>query len=104
VRSTAFDRERGIEIALHELHGVQELREAFERVVLALNRDDDAVAAVSMFSVRRPSERRAVDDHVAVSSRRFPQSLAHPPFSPGALIDELELGTDEVLRRGTTSR
>src|SRR2546430_13734740 len=39
----AVDRERGIEVPLHQFHGVQELREALEGVVLALDRNEDAV-------------------------------------------------------------
>jgi len=95
----AFDRERGIEIALHELHGVEQLRETFERVVLALNRDDHAVSGCQHVQREETERRRAVDHDVAVLVADISQGFAHPCFAP-ALIDELELGANQVLRRG----
>src|SRR5882762_734473 len=94
-----FNRERGIEIALHELHGVEELRETFERVVLALNRDDHAVGGRQHVQREEAERRRAVDDHIAVLVPQIPQGLAHARLA-GALIHELELGAHQVLRRG----
>ena len=94
-----FNRERGIEIPLHELHGVEELREPFERVVFALNRDDDAVGGRQHVQRQEAERRRAVDDHVAVLVAQVPQRLAHARLA-GTLVDELELGTHQVLRPG----
>src|SRR2546422_10418124 len=36
----AVDRERWVEVPLHELHGVEQLRESLQGVVLALDGDD----------------------------------------------------------------
>jgi hypothetical protein len=42
-----------VEVGVHLLDGVDQIGQAFQRVVLALHRDDDAVAAHRPFSVSR---------------------------------------------------
>src|SRR6185503_12291312 len=88
---------RWIEIALHELHGIQELRESLEGVVLALNRDDDAVSRGQHVQREQAERRRTVDDHIAVLIADRLNRIAHARFAR-AQIDELQFGADQILR------
>mgnify|MGYP003694637135 CR=1 FL=1 len=59
----AIDRERWIEILLHEIDGVEQLRDSLQRVVLALDRDDDPVGRGQHVEGDEPQRRRAVDEN-----------------------------------------
>ena len=84
---------------MYELHRVQELRQPFERVVLALNRDDETVGGGQHVQRDEPERRRAVDDDVAVVIPQIAERLAHARLA-SVLIDELDFGAHQILGCG----
>jgi hypothetical protein len=94
----AIEREWRIEVLLHEANGVQQLRDALERVVLALDRDDDAVGRRQHVQRDEPERWGTIEEHVLVL---FAHLLQRTPQHRLAMWSrhELELCTDQVLRR-----
>src|SRR5919201_4544814 len=71
------DRETWIEPVTHRIDGGEELREPFERVVLALDRNQGGVAGREGIHGQQAQRRGAVDDDevvVAQPADRLPES------------------------------
>ncbi len=93
----AVDRERGIEVPLHEFDGIEELRETLERVVLALDRNQHAVGRRQHVECEEAERGWTIDHHVLILLAEIPQGPSHHRLAR-LLVDELDLGTDQVLR------
>src|SRR2546426_7843662 len=86
---------------LFRSHGVQELREALEGVVLALDRNEDAVGGGEHVEGQEAERRRTVDDDVLVLVAHVAQRAPHHRLAR-LPIDELHFGADQVLDRKST--
>ena len=91
------DRERGVEVPLHQLDRVEELRETLQRVVLALDRNQHAVRGRQHVERQEAERGRTIDDHILILVSEITQRAPHHRLAP-LLVDELELGADQVLR------
>ena len=105
-----LDLERGIEVRAHLLHRLHEVRQAFERVVLALHRDQHAVRGAQAVQREQRQRRRAIEqDEVVVAGhladrrlhlrQRLGERVLEARFALGQL-DELDLGAGELAVRG----
>ena len=88
----------GIEVLTHELDRRQQLAEAFERVVLALERDEDAVGGRQGIDREQAERGRAVQQDEVVGSLDGLQDPLELAFAPGD-GDELHLRTGEAPAR-----
>ena len=77
---------------------VQELREAFKCVVLALDWDEHGVAGGERVHGQEPERRRAVDDHRVVCAGKGPQRRVEAEL-PGHERYELDLGAEITRKR-----
>jgi len=94
----AFERERRIERIAHAPDGVEQRRQAFERVVFGLQRDEHAVRDRERVHREEAQRRRAVDDRERVRLGDRHESIAQAKLAAGQ-HHELDLGADEVARR-----
>jgi hypothetical protein len=90
--------ETGVEVRVHLLDRVDEVRKAFEGEVLALHRHDDAVRAREPVQRQQAEARRAVDEDEVVVVGDLREGRAQ------ALVaafesDELDLGAGELAIR-----
>src|SRR5207245_3538165 len=88
--------ESGVELLPNKLHGLPEqIGQPFQRVELALERDDNAISRDERVDREEAERRRAIDDDVVVRGRdRFehvPESVLTPLDA-----DQLDLGSDQV--------
>ena len=96
-----------VEVRLDEVDVLQELRQPLERVVLALDRDEDLLRRDEGIDGEQAKAGRAVDDDVVeaglpsllAAGGQPSQGAAHPGLS-GDEGDELDLGPRQVDRRG----
>ena len=90
--------ERRVEVGVHLLDRVDQVREAFEGEVLALHRHDDAVRARQAVQGQQAEAGRAVDEHEVVvgggGGERAAQALV-APLEP----DQLHLGAGQLAVR-----
>ncbi len=94
------DMQRGVEVRPHEVDVAQQLAEPFQRVVLALDRDEHLIGRDEGVHREQAERRRAVDEDVVdvqLVERLFRQRLPHPVL-PGDHADELDLGAGQVDR------
>ena len=91
----ALERQIAVEAAADELDGAQQGPEPFQRVVLALQRNQHAVRRHESVEREQPQRRRAVDEHeVVVAAHR----LQRAP-QPGLAIaggDQFQLHAHQV--------
>ena len=90
--------ERRVEVRVHLLDRVDQVREPFESEVLALHRHDDAVRARQAVQGQQAEAGRTVDEHEVVvgggGGKRAAQALV-APLEP----DQLHLGAGELAVR-----
>ena len=92
----AINSQVRIEILLDQLDRIQQLADPFERVVLALDRDDDSIGG-SQGVQRQEAERgRAIDGHELVVADDVFQRSAQSELPLGAIY-QFDLGADQVL-------
>jgi hypothetical protein len=91
------DGQSGVDAPLDQVDGVEELRDALERVVLALERDQQGVGGRHHVERDQAERRRAVDEHEVVVPEDRPQRVAHHAVAP-LPVDELDLCPREVRR------
>ena len=94
----AIDREGWVEVSLHEFHGIEELRQALERVVLALDRNEHAVGGREHVEGQQAERRGTVDYDVLILLANVAQRAPHHRLA-SVLVHELDLGADQILRR-----
>ncbi len=92
------DRQLGVEVVAHEVDRRDQLREALERVVLALDRDQHRVRAGQRVHRQQAKRRRAVDED-PVPVRRLPVDRAREAPLAALLAGELDLRPGERDRR-----
>jgi len=91
----AEDLELRVQHSAHQIERLLELPEAFERIVLALDRNEHRLGGGQRVHRQQPERRRAVDQQVIpVVGRRF-EAGSQARF-PGDLIHELHLGAREI--------
>jgi hypothetical protein len=105
----ALDLEPRIEVRAHLLEGLQQVRQAFERVILALHRDEHRIGGAQSVQRQEAERRRAVEqDEVVVGSDFRDRRLHLPervgervlePRLPLRQVDELDLGAGQVAIR-----
>jgi hypothetical protein len=95
----AKDVEARVEHAAHQAERVAELGEAFESVVLALDRDQDGVGGGEAVHREEPKRGRAVEQDEIVFTGGGPKG-APQTCLPCKLADQLDLGPGEVNSRG----
>ena len=84
---------------LDEVHGVEQLAQSLERVVLALEGYQQRVRGRQHVERDEPERRRAVDeDEVVLVADRL-HRVSHP-LLPLRRVDELYLGTRQIRRGG----
>ncbi len=76
-----LDREVGIEVVADEFEGRKQLGQSFQRVVLALQRDEDAIGGGQCVHGQQPERRRAVDEDVVVRGRGIRQKAGQSMFA-----------------------
>jgi hypothetical protein len=94
----ALEREARIQLAAHELDRFEQAGQTFERVVLALQRDDHGVCRRQGVECEQPERGRAVDQHDLVGVA----DLGERALEPALAIDrghELDLGAVEIATR-----
>jgi hypothetical protein len=92
------DVQARVEVGAHEVDVAQQLAEALQRVVLALDRDQHLVRRDERVDRQQPERRRAVDEHVIhveLVERRRREGLPQPVL-PGHHADELDLCAGQV--------
>ena len=91
----ALDLELGVELALDNLYRVEQLADAFQGKVFALNRNDDAVGCCQRVDCDESQRWRAVDkDEIILVADRGEQILDNP-FAV-LQIEHFYLCTDKV--------
>ena len=88
----------GFSALLHQLDGLHELGEALERVVLALERDQDRVRCGERVEGEQAQRRRAVDDDVVVLRHDAAATLRGAGTHAACWFDQLDLCAGEVRR------
>src|SRR5690606_1187921 len=90
--------EAGVQVALHELDVAQELPQALQRVVLALDGNEHLAGGGEAVDRQETEGRWAVDEDVVVVVAHAVERAAeaHLPAEGG---DQLDLGPSEVERR-----
>ena len=78
---------------------MEELRQAFERVVLRLHRHEHAVGRGERVDRQRPERRRAIEEDEVVAVGAGGESLGEIPLAVGA-ARELDHGAREIRLRG----
>ena len=92
----------GFEVGVDLLDRVDEVRQAFEREVLALHRHDDAVRAGQAVEGQQAEAGRAVDEDEVVVGRGGGERAAQALVAP-LEADQLDLGARELAVRADTS-
>ena len=77
------------------LEGADELRQAFQRIVLALHRDQHTVAGAQAVEGEQVQTGRAVDKDEVVVLLHLGQRLAQTPFAAGQ-VDHFQTGTGQT--------
>src|SRR5438445_4462143 len=85
-----------IESRLHGLDDLEERRHALERVVLRLDRDDDAVRAHERVECQQPEGRRAIDEDVVVAIDDVPGELVAKGHLTTDRAEQLDLGRGQL--------
>ena len=93
----AFDVERGIERIAHALHRSQELRDAFEREVLALHRHEHRVGSGQTIDGEEAEGWRRVDEDVVVVAGDGGERIAEAELAV-LHVAELDLCADQINR------
>ena len=88
-------RQLRVEPVVHLVDGVGQQRQAAQREVLALGRDDHAVAAGQPVDGEQAQRRLAVDQHVVVAVEHRVQRAGQRLFAAD-LVDQLDLGGRQV--------
>jgi hypothetical protein len=86
-----------MEMVPDEIHGGEQLRETFEGVVLALDRDEDRVGRGERVDREQAEGRRAVDED-PVPGVGFDLDRSGQPAFPALHVRQLHLGTGELDR------
>ncbi len=94
----ALDGETRIVVLLHEPHGVEQFREALERVVLALNGNQHRVGRGEHVQREQAERWRAVDQDELVRLTQRREPATHDAFARGP-VHEFDFGAHQVLRR-----
>src|SRR6188508_3071217 len=95
----AFDVERRIERGAHAPHRADEIGEAFEREVFAVQRNQHAIGGDERVEGQQSERRRRIDDdEVVLVAERHEQVLQAALAIVDA--DEFDLGAGEIARRG----
>ncbi len=95
----ALDAELGVEGVLDAIDRRHEVGQPLEREVLALERHQHPRRRGERVERQQAERGRAVEDHVGVALDVGAERVAEARAAIGG-VDELELGGDEVLRRG----
>ena len=66
VPADAFDVERGVQSGAHAAHGADQIRETFEREVLAVQRDEHGVGGDEGVEREEAQRRRTIDEDPVV--------------------------------------
>ena len=90
----ALDREIGVEVVPDEVDRGDELRQPFQRVVLALDGDDDGVGGGERVHGQQAQRGRAVEHDVVVGSREVGQDASQPALALGQRR-QFDLGSGE---------
>ena len=93
----ARDLELGMEMVADQVHRREELRQALERVVLALDRDEDRVRGRQRVDREQAERRRAVDEDPVPGVGLGPDRAGQPALAP-LHVRELHLGAGELDR------
>ena len=94
----APDLEHRIQGDLHPLDRLHQVRDAFEREILALDRDQDLVGRAQAVQRQEPERRGAIHEQEIVGVPDRIQGLLQAVLAVGDL-HELDLGSHEVPRR-----
>ena len=94
-KQDALDAKAGIESALYDFDGVEQLAQSLEGEVFALNRDDHAVRCSEGIQGDEAQRRGAIDQNEVEFLAQRLQSLAHPLLSL-SLANEFDFCTDQV--------
>src|SRR6187551_1987404 len=89
------ERKLWVQPRTHELHGVQELRQTFERVVLALDGDEHTIGSREPVDGQWPQGGRAVDKNIGVLLARGLESTGEERL-PVAVRGELDRGARQL--------
>jgi hypothetical protein len=92
----AFNFERVVERSSNALNGIHQLRNAFQRKKLALDRHDDGVGSEKGVESEEVQRGRAVDKNEAIIVANRLHSLSEAGF-PIVHVDKFQIGADEVL-------
>ena len=107
-QENAFEEQAGVELLLNNREGLKELSEAFNRVILTLNRNEKRMACDESVEREQPERGGAVDeDQVGFRTWRIrlgcqrpeviPERLGEPPFpDPLVSLKEVRLGSNEI--------
>src|ERR1051325_10978105 len=94
----AFEMEAGVQLALDELDRLEERREPFERVVLALQRHEDGIGRGERVQREQAERRRTVEQYEIEFLLYALKNFSQARF---ALFerDQLDLGAGQIARR-----
>src|ERR1051326_1524177 len=94
----AFEMEAGVQLALDELDRLEERREPFERVVLALQRHEDGIGRGERVQREQAERRRTVEQYEIEFLLYALKNFSQARF---ALLerDQLDLGAGQIARR-----
>jgi len=95
----AGNAEGRIDAVLDQVHGVEELTQTLERVVFALQRDEQRIGRREHVERDEAKRRRAVDEDEVVVVAHERDGFAHPALSTRD-IDEFDLCPGKIWRCG----
>ena len=90
--------QRGIEAALYNTYGIEQLTDAFKSEILGLYRDYNRVGGREGVHSNKAERRRAVNKYKVVFILYLGEQTLKHPFAVG-LVDKLYLGTGKVNAR-----
>jgi len=88
------DAQVPVEVGMHALDGVGQIRQALQRVVFALHRNDHAVGAGERIEREQGKRGRTIDEHEIIGGRGGGERIAQAEFTPRQ-VDELHFGAGQ---------